>query len=216
MPRDTHLYEPDFEQTYAAYPRHDAKSAAYPKWKTAAQRIGPDVLLQHVVKYAKAVVGKDKKFIPMMSTWLNQKRWVEENSVVEREPPATRSARYVLEREVFADQRFRVRRFLDYIMPMARTLDLRGADDGSLARAAGKLLRSMEDEAARLNNDALSAGEMVQVLWSYLAWLEDQQWPDATLAVLDISSNSFQHFRGVTASSDAAGRDPISGRSRYI
>jgi hypothetical protein len=216
LPRDTTLYEPDFEETYAAYPRHDAKAAAHPKWKAAARSIGPDVLLRHVVKYAKAVAGKDKKFIPMMATWLNQKRWLSENGVVADIAPPARSARYVLEREVFVDQRFRVRRFLDYIMPMARALDLRGADDGILARAVGKLLRVMEDESARCGNDTLPAGEMIQVLWAYLDWLRTQHYSDATTAVLDASSNSFSHFRGVMMSADAAGRDPISGRSRYI
>lgn len=210
----SHSYDPEFDRTYEAYPRHTSKPTAYNAWQKAIKRLAPDVLLRHVVQYAKAVVGKDKKFIPHMATWLNQDRWADEVETVER--PVMRSARYVLEREVFTDQRFRVSRFLDYVMPMARAVDLRSADDGALARAAGNLLRVIEDEATRSGNEILPAGEMIQVLWAYLDWLRAQHWPDATLAVLDPSSNSFSHFRGIMASSDAAGRDPITGRSRYI
>lgn len=81
-----------FLKAYQAYPRHVGARAAEKAWKAAISRKTlfssgemdpediPEVLYQRVMTYAACMqrIGKEKQFIPHMSTWLNQDRFMDD------------------------------------------------------------------------------------------------------------------------------------------
>lgn len=81
-----------FPKAYQQYPRHEAKRAANKSWYTAVVRTATeqkqtfaeieDFIYQRVMTYAACCkrVGKEKKFIPHMATWLNQDRFMDDPS----------------------------------------------------------------------------------------------------------------------------------------
>ena len=73
------LYDSDFENFWAAYPKKIAKGEAWESWKKA--RRPPTERLLQVVELAKQTSDWKKnngQFIPKPATWLNQKRWDDE------------------------------------------------------------------------------------------------------------------------------------------
>ena len=70
-------YAPAFEEWWNAYPRNDgSKSKAYEIWKRVVDRhIGERELFLATCAYKRTTHGKDKKYIPHATTWLNQRRW---------------------------------------------------------------------------------------------------------------------------------------------
>lgn len=67
-----------FETFWGAYPRKDGKAAARKKW----QSLAPDpALLAHMLQAIKTMSASEQwqadggRYIPMASTWLNQRRW---------------------------------------------------------------------------------------------------------------------------------------------
>lgn len=77
-----------FEEVWDRYPRKVGKGAAKKAWVKACNKINDLALRDAVFEYIEAVNGKTKKFIPHLSTWLNQERWEDE---LEKEEPTTSS-----------------------------------------------------------------------------------------------------------------------------
>lgn len=77
-----------FEETWENYPRKVGKGAAKKAWMKACNKIHNWELRNAVFEYIDSVNGKTKKFIPHLSTWLNQERWDDE---LEKEEPTTSS-----------------------------------------------------------------------------------------------------------------------------
>lgn len=69
---------PDFEEWYRAYPRHEARGAAEKAYRSARKSTEASVLLDGAKKAAARYAGSDPQFIPLPATWLNQKRWLDE------------------------------------------------------------------------------------------------------------------------------------------
>jgi hypothetical protein len=74
------IYCEDFNKMWQTYPRKDgSKKKAFDIWKKLTNKpnliIIKNDLYNHVEKYSKINKGKDIKFIPHLTTWLNQRRW---------------------------------------------------------------------------------------------------------------------------------------------
>jgi hypothetical protein len=73
--------DPAFAAFWAAYPRKTAKGGARKAWGTMLKKRGhSDGILEAVQRYAQRVAGSDEKFIAHPATWLNQERWLDEES----------------------------------------------------------------------------------------------------------------------------------------
>lgn len=71
-----HVIEPNmFNDAWLAYPRKVGKSNAQKAWAKAIKNIDERELCKLLSKYIDSLVGKDHKFIPHLSTWLNGERW---------------------------------------------------------------------------------------------------------------------------------------------
>ena len=71
----------EFETWWKAYPRKTAKGNAKTPYRTARKKVSAEILIDAVGAYARAVAGKDPKFIAHASTWLNGERWLDEAPV---------------------------------------------------------------------------------------------------------------------------------------
>ncbi|MBJ8342802.1 hypothetical protein JGU71_28320 [Antrihabitans sp. YC3-6] len=69
----------DFETWWAHYPLKKAKGQAERAFTTARRNVDLDTLTAAVQAYSKTVNGLDPKFIAYGSTWLNGKRWLDED-----------------------------------------------------------------------------------------------------------------------------------------
>ena len=65
----------NFDDAWEAYPKKQAKGASKKAFEKAVTKINPNELLDRIKEYAQAISGQDIKYIPMLSTWLNQERW---------------------------------------------------------------------------------------------------------------------------------------------
>lgn len=74
-----------FEAFYQAYPRHVGKGAARKSYAAAIKKTSPGELLVAVERFAVEVAGKDPKFIPYPSTWLNGERWTDDAAAASAE-----------------------------------------------------------------------------------------------------------------------------------
>ena len=65
----------DFNAFWAAYPRKVGKALCRKVYVRALAKIKADELLEKTHAFAASCSGKEVKFIPHPSTWLNQERW---------------------------------------------------------------------------------------------------------------------------------------------
>jgi hypothetical protein len=77
------IYKLRFDEWYEIYPRHVGKGAAEKAYAKALKDVDPETLIERARRFA-AKPPDDPKFIPHPATWLNQKRWEDENL---RDPP---------------------------------------------------------------------------------------------------------------------------------
>ncbi len=76
---------------YQVYPRKVGKKVALKKIEAALNEVDANTLYEITKKYATAVVGKDKKFIPHPSTWFGQGRYLDDPSEWQAENSYTNS-----------------------------------------------------------------------------------------------------------------------------
>lgn len=70
--------EPDtFEEWWAAYPRKEAKGGARAAYRAALKKASSVYLLNGLKSYT---FQKERKYIPLATTWLNQERWLDDQS----------------------------------------------------------------------------------------------------------------------------------------
>lgn len=69
---------PEFEEWYAAYPRHIAPEAAARAFVKARRSVPHAELMTSTRRFAASQRGKDPKFVPHPATWLNAGRWADE------------------------------------------------------------------------------------------------------------------------------------------
>ena len=71
-----HVNEPNmFNDAWLAYPRKVGRGNAEKAWAKAIKKIDERQLCKLLSQYIDSLVGKDSKFIPHLSTWLNGERW---------------------------------------------------------------------------------------------------------------------------------------------
>lgn len=88
-------YTPEFEQVYLAYPRHVGKAAAARSYAKAI-RSGVDhaVILQAVRAFAASPAGRAGIYTPHPATWLNNRRWEDDQREWSRGQQKTRPGEY--------------------------------------------------------------------------------------------------------------------------
>ena len=64
-----------FDAFWDLYPRKVAKGHARLAFKKACDKVKPETIMDAVKKFAAAVEGKEKQYIPHPTTWLNGERW---------------------------------------------------------------------------------------------------------------------------------------------
>lgn len=69
----------DFDRFWAAYPRRTGKGAAEKAWAKAAKAADPQRLIDAATHFAAARQDQDPRFTPHPATWLNQRRWEDED-----------------------------------------------------------------------------------------------------------------------------------------
>lgn len=76
-PKKQARYPADFEEWWNAYPRNDgSKKKAFQIWERVTDReVDTRELFLATCRFKQTCHGKDKKFIPHATTWLNQGRW---------------------------------------------------------------------------------------------------------------------------------------------
>lgn len=70
--------ESSFEEFWGVCPKKAGKGAAEKAFAKASKTVDPAVLIAGMRKFAALQIGKDPDFIAHPSTWLNQKRWLDE------------------------------------------------------------------------------------------------------------------------------------------
>lgn len=95
---------PEFDRWYERYPKKQGKSKARERWAkmSAADRVAAFEALDGWEHYAvRCPTGS--KYVPMASTWLNQRRWEDDAPVIESERIESKSQqalRNVLQRKM--------------------------------------------------------------------------------------------------------------------
>lgn len=67
-----------FDQLWEMYPRKVGKGQARKAFKAASKKIEFYDLLPKLMDYVETLNGKDKQYMPHLSTWLNGERWADE------------------------------------------------------------------------------------------------------------------------------------------
>lgn len=65
-----------FDSFWKVYPKKEAKREALKAYMRA--KVEDSVLMEALLRYVDSVKGKDRQYIPLPSTWLNQGRWEDE------------------------------------------------------------------------------------------------------------------------------------------
>lgn len=69
----------DFEEWYAAYPRHVGRAKAIEAYCKARTKTDHATLMSALVRANREYAGRDPEYIPHPTTWLNQERWLDED-----------------------------------------------------------------------------------------------------------------------------------------
>jgi Protein of unknown function (DUF1376) len=83
-PEPSEGYTQEFLTFWAAYPRKDAKGAAYKAFEKAKKRAKVERIMSGVKAYAKRRKGEDPQYTKLPTTWLNGDCWNDEPN---KEPP---------------------------------------------------------------------------------------------------------------------------------
>jgi hypothetical protein len=70
----------EFDEWYRIYPRREARGSAERAYRTARKSTDQTILLAAAKRSAEKYRGADPKFIPLPATWLNAKRWLDEDT----------------------------------------------------------------------------------------------------------------------------------------
>ena len=82
----TYIYSVEFDEIWKLYPVKKNKHISFLKYKKALKDKSHDQLKNILEKHISSWVGKEKQYIPHLSTWLNQKRYLDEITKEDNEP----------------------------------------------------------------------------------------------------------------------------------
>ena len=77
--RNVFTYSEEFERWWAVYPRKKSKGGAAKAYEKAVKIVSAEHLLQAARFYARSVRDTEENYIPYPSTWLNERRFDDEN-----------------------------------------------------------------------------------------------------------------------------------------
>lgn len=83
-----------FSDLWNLWPRKDAKAYSRECYIKACRKAYPDVIAAGVQSFLARNKDTDKQFIPHFSTWLNQKRWLDEEPKTPENAKAKQDARH--------------------------------------------------------------------------------------------------------------------------
>lgn len=86
--------ERKFDEFWAIYPRKDDKSVALKKWGAAVKRADPDTIIDGARRFAASVAGRERKYIKLGATWLNNDCWTNDYPQPEPEQPVYNDDEY--------------------------------------------------------------------------------------------------------------------------
>jgi hypothetical protein len=74
-------YSDEYEEFYAAYPRHEGKKAAYKRWPAAVKKVKGDYwrIVLAAASYAVAMRDTERRYIKLPATWLNAEPWEDDS-----------------------------------------------------------------------------------------------------------------------------------------
>lgn len=78
--------EREFDAWWEAYPRKRSKGQALKAYKAARKSATAELLLDAITEQAPALAAKGTDFIPYPATWLNGKRWLDEEDAATPAP----------------------------------------------------------------------------------------------------------------------------------
>lgn len=82
--------ESSFEIFWKACPKKVGKGAAEQAWDKASKETEPEIIIAGINRFAALQAGKDPTYIAHPATWLNQKRWLDEDDPAPGGAPALR------------------------------------------------------------------------------------------------------------------------------
>ena len=77
----------EFDTFWAAYPKKEAKGAAVKAFKAATKKADPDTITAGLRAQLPELEKRERKFIPLASSWLNAERWADEVQTAPAGPP---------------------------------------------------------------------------------------------------------------------------------
>jgi hypothetical protein len=80
-----------FLAVWQLWPRKDKKEYSRECYRKACKKAYPDVIESAIRSFLQKNVATPKEYIPHLSTWLNQKRWVDEEATAEIVPDRTQA-----------------------------------------------------------------------------------------------------------------------------
>ena len=101
--RKRKLDSAEFNQFWAIFPRREGKGAARKSWDKATLLATIPEIMEGAKKYAEVAKTKEKQYICMASTWLNQERWTDEHET--RKPAYSRHCPQRTFAEIQAEKR---------------------------------------------------------------------------------------------------------------
>lgn len=82
-----------FDAAYSHWPKKVERKAALDKFRSAAKRLTPEVLADHIIRFGDAYAATtDKRFTPALGVWIGHERWTDELPTAqqaERKPTRT-------------------------------------------------------------------------------------------------------------------------------
>ena len=82
----SNIYSLEFDEIWKLYPIKKSKHISFLKYKKALKDKTHHQLIDILQKHISSWVGKEKQYIPHLSTWLNQKRYLDEITKEDNEP----------------------------------------------------------------------------------------------------------------------------------
>ncbi len=74
----TVVEDQSFDEFWSIYPRHTDKAVSRKAWAIALTKVDSETILVATERFKNQCLGKDQKYIPHPSTWLNKERWADD------------------------------------------------------------------------------------------------------------------------------------------
>lgn len=144
-PSQQHIKESLFENFWKLYPKHGSKGATLTVWKRLCKKPVKDRplwkdLRSAIIAQKKSDRWRDKQFIPLSTTWLNQSRWLDDPAEMKAFAPSARGAQVVPPEDIVKARMMNVppstvKNFLENILSPALHL-VGNTDNGDKAKVA--------------------------------------------------------------------------------